>query len=129
LQHGKDIIFKGKKFISKEFTGPPRPGRKIGISGDTRPSSKLEKFFKNSDILVFEATYSHNEIEKAKESYHSTSTEAALLAKRANCKKLILTHFSARYNNIEIIATEAKKYFENVYIANDLDVFSVPYSN
>jgi ribonuclease Z len=89
----------------------------------------LEKFFKNSDILVFDATYSHNEIEKAKESYHSTSTEAALLAKRANCKKLILTHFSARYNNIEIIATEAKKYFENVYIANDLDVFSVPYSN
>lgn len=129
LQHGKDIIFKGKKLISKEFTGPPRSGRKIGISGDTRPTSKLEKFFQNCDILVFEATFSHKEIEKAKKSYHSTASEAALLAKSSKSKKLILTHFSARYKGIEKMALEAKEFFENVFIANDLDIISVPYSN
>ncbi|MFB5598689.1 MAG: ribonuclease Z [Nitrososphaeraceae archaeon] len=129
LQHGKDVIFKGKKLISKEFTGPPRPGRKIGISGDTRPSSNLETFFRDSDILVFEATFSHNETQKARDSYHSTATEAAILAKRSNCKKLILTHFSARYKEVQKIAIEARRYFENVFIANDLDIFSVPYAD
>ena len=129
LQHGRDIIFKGKKLISREFTGLPRPGRKIGISGDTRPTSKLEKFFNNCDILVFEATFSHKQMEKAKKSYHSTATEAAILAKRSNSKKLILTHFSARYKKTEDMELEAKEFFENVFIANDLDTIPVPYSN
>ncbi|MDX1373427.1 MAG: ribonuclease Z [Nitrososphaeraceae archaeon] len=129
LQHGRDIIFKGKKLISREFTGLPRPGRKIGISGDTRPTSKLEKFFNNCDILVFEATFSHKQMEKAKKSYHSTATEAAILAKRSNSKKLILTHFSARYKKTEDMELEAKEFFENVFIANDLDMIAVPYSN
>ncbi|HSF49122.1 MAG TPA: ribonuclease Z, partial [Nitrososphaeraceae archaeon] len=113
---------------SKGITGPPRPGRKIGISGDTRPTLKLTNFFKNSDVLIYEATFLHKDIEKAKESFHSTAFEAALLAKNSNIKKLILTHFSARYRDIAPIESEARKIFENVYIANDLDVFIIPYT-
>lgn len=128
LQHGKDITFKGEKISSKGITGPPRPGRKIGISGDTRPTLKLTNFFKNSDVLIFEATFIHKDIEKAKESFHSTAFEAALLAKNSNIKKLILTHFSARYSDMAPIESEARRIFENVYIANDLDVFIVPYT-
>ena len=61
LQHGIDIEYKGRKLFAKEFTGPSRPGRKIGISGDTRPSKKLEIFFKGCDVLVFESTFTTQE--------------------------------------------------------------------
>ena len=61
LQHGFDIEYKGTKISAREFTGPSRAGRKIGISGDTRPSKKLEIFFKGFDVLVFESTFTTQE--------------------------------------------------------------------
>jgi ribonuclease Z len=127
LQHGVDIEYKGKKLFAREFTGPSRSGRKIGISGDTRPSKKLEIFFKGCDVLVFESTFTTQEREKAIERFHSTASEASLLAKTAKVKKLILTHFSSRYTNLKIIEMEAKINFENIFIAHDLDVINVPY--
>jgi ribonuclease Z len=127
LQHGFDIEYKGTKFFAKEFTGPSRPGRKIGISGDTRPSKKLELFFKDCDVLIFESTFTTQERKKAIERFHSTASEASSLAKIANVKKLILTHFSSRYTNLEVIEIEGKINFANIQIAHDLDVFLVPY--
>jgi len=127
LQHGFDIEYKGTKFFAKEFTGPSRPGRKIGISGDTRPSKKLELFFKDCDVLIFESTFTTQERKKAIERFHSTASEASSLAKIANVEKLILTHFSSRYTNLEVIEIEGKINFANIHIAHDLDVFLVPY--
>jgi len=127
LQHGFDIEYKGTKFLAKEFTGPSRLGRKIGISGDTRPSEKLQLFFKGCDVLVFESTFTTNERKKAIERFHSTASEASSLAKIAKVKKLILTHFSSRYTNLKLIETEAKVNFANIHVAHDLDVFPVPY--
>ena len=127
LQRGVDIEHNGTKFFAKEFTGPSRPGRKVGISGDTRPSKKLEIFFRDCDVLVFESTFITQEKDKAIERFHSTALEASFLAKIANVKKLILTHFSSRYTNLKLIEMEAKKNFENIHIAHDHDLFSVPY--
>lgn len=127
LQHGFDIEYKGTKLIAREFTGPSRAGRKIGISGDTRPSKKLEIFFEGCDVLVFESTFTTQEREKAIERFHSTALEASSLAKIAKVKKLILTHFSSRYTNLKLIETEGKINFENIHIAHDLDVINVPY--
>ena len=127
LQHGFDIEYKGTKFLAKEFTGPSRLGRKIGISGDTRPSEKLQLFFKGCDVLVFESTFTTNERKKAIERFHSTASEASSLAKIAKVKKLILTHFSSRYTNLKLIEMEAKVNFANIHVAHDLDVFPVPY--
>jgi len=127
LQHGFDIEYKGTKFFAKEFTGPSRTGRKIGISGDTRPSEKLEVFFKGCDVLVFESTFTTKERKKAIERFHSTAAEASSLAKIAKVKKLILTHFSSRYTNLKLIEIEAKMNFANIHVANDLDVFHIPY--
>lgn len=127
LQHGIDIEYKGRKLFAKNFTGPSRPGRKIGISGDTRPSKKLQQFFTGCDVLVFESTFTEQEKNKAVERFHSTALETSLFAKNANVKKLILTHFSSRYTNLKLIEREAKTNFSNIHVAHDLDVFPVPY--
>ncbi|MEM4736814.1 MAG: MBL fold metallo-hydrolase, partial [Nitrososphaeria archaeon] len=105
----------------------PRPGRIIGFSGDTIPYKTLSSFFKNADLLVFEATYSEKDMEKARENMHSTSVDAAKIAKQANAKMLALLHLSARYNDPTTIRLEALKYHDNVIVPEDLDVIEVPY--
>jgi ribonuclease Z len=128
LQHGEDVSVNGKLIKSNEVVGPKREGRKVGISGDTRPSIELKDFFNSCDILIFESTYNHDYQNKAKETFHSTSTEAALLAKESNCSKLILTHFSSRYDDPNILLEEAKTIHSNVDLAEDMKTFYVPYT-
>ena len=127
LQHGVDIVQDGRILYAKQFTGPSRPGRKIGISGDTRPTIRLQQFFTGCDVLIFESTFSTIEKQKAAERLHSTAVEAAIFAKNAKVKKLILTHFSSRYDNLNLLKEEAIKNFENVHIANELEKIDVPY--
>jgi ribonuclease Z len=127
LQHGVNIEHEGRKIYSKQLTGPSRPGRKIGISGDTRPSIKLQQFFTGCDVLIFESTFSSMEQQKAIERFHSTALEASLFAKNANVKKLILTHFSSRYDDLNLLKYEALKNFENVDIAHELEIMDVRY--
>lgn len=128
LQNGEDVVIDGKLIKSNEVVGPKRRGRKIGISGDTRPSSKLRNFFDSCDILIFESTYSHDYQAKAIETFHSTSAEAALLAKESNCSKLILTHFSSRYDDPNILLDEARSIHNNVDLAEDMKTFYIPYT-
>ena len=128
LQHGEDVFVDGKLIKSDEVVGPRRKGRKIGISGDTRPSTELKDFFNSCDILIFESTYSHDYQNKAIETFHSTSTEAALLAKESDCTKLILTHFSSRYDDPSILLEEARTIHSNVDLAEDMKTFYVPYT-
>ena len=125
LQKGKDIVFENRLIYSKEIVGQPRPGRKIGISGDTRPSHSLCGFFKECDLLIFESTFSSNELDKAKESYHSTAVETATLAKSASVYKLCLTHFSSRYNDLTVLLEEARSIFVNTELAYDLKVLTL----
>ena len=127
LQHGQDIIYNGKKIKSSQMVGHPRKGRKIGISGDTRPTEKLAKFFLGCDVLVFESTYSKDKQQKAVENWHSTATEAAILAKEAGAKKLFLTHFSARYDETSMLVREAGTIHDNVEAAEDLKAVEIPY--
>jgi len=120
LQNGNSIEIDGKKIESSQVTGEKRSGKKIGISGDTRPTKKLEEFFKNSDYLSFDCTFSFELKERAVETNHSTANEAANLAKNCNVKNLILTHFSARYSDESVLLNEAKQIHESVIAAKDL---------
>jgi len=120
LQNGSSIEINGKKIESSQVTGEKRPGKMIGISGDTRPTEKLEKFFKNCDYLSFDCTFSFDLQERAIETNHSTAREAAELAKKANVKNLILTHFSARYTDESVLLNEAKEIHESTMAAKDL---------
>lgn len=120
LQSGKEINLGNKTIKPPEVMGEKRPGKKIGISGDTRPTKKLVEFFKNCDYITFDSTYSDELKEKAKENFHSTAKEAAELAKKANVSNLILTHFSARYDDAEILVKEAQTIHDSVIAAKDL---------
>ena len=120
LQNGTSIEINGKKIESSQVTGEKRPGKKVGISGDTRPTEKLEEFFKNCDYLSFDCTFSFDLQDRAIETNHSTAKEAAELAKNSNVKNLILTHFSARYSDESVLLNEAKEIHEQVIAAKDL---------
>lgn len=127
LQDGKIVVSpKTKKRVSPaEVLGPPRPGKKIGISGDTRPSAGLSRFFRGSDVLVFDSTYGDEHAANAVENKHSTSREAARLAKSAKVGQLILTHFSARYRSTDELERQAREVFPNTIAAVDSMVYDV----
>lgn len=120
LQSGQEIQVGDRTVKSSDVMGEKRPGKRIGISGDTRPTKKLEEFFKKCDYMSFDSTFSHDLIEKAIETHHSTAKEAAELAKKANVSNLILTHFSARYTNVSVLIEEAKTIHNSVIAAKDL---------
>jgi len=120
LQNGHEVTVNDKTIQPSQVLGEKRPGKKIGISGDTRPTKKLEEFFKDCDYLVFDSTFIDELKEKALETLHSTAKEAASLAKNARVKNLILTHFSARYNDDLPLAEEARKVHDSVIAAKDL---------
>ncbi|HSB49859.1 MAG TPA: ribonuclease Z [Nitrosopumilaceae archaeon] len=120
LQSGHEIKIGDKTVKPSEVLGEKRPGKKIGISGDTRPTKKLEEFFKNCNYLSFDSTFLEELNDKAVETFHSTAKEAAILAKNANVENLILTHFSARYKDESVLVEEAKKIHGSVIGAKDL---------
>lgn len=119
LQTGKEVSVSNKTVKPSDVLGDKRPGKKIGISGDTRPTKKLEEFFKNCDYLSFDCTFSDKLRDKALETGHSTAKEAATLAKDANVSNLVLTHFSARYKDEDELLQEAKQIHNSVIAAKD----------
>lgn len=120
LQKGKDIEFNGKTIKSKEVTYKEK-GKKITIILDTKLTENCYRAAENADLLIAEATYSQEDSELAKENEHLTSVQAAEIAKKAKCKKLILTHISQRYqSNEKILLDEARKIFKNTELAEDL---------
>ena len=120
LQNGIDIINNEKIIKPEQVLGEKRPGKRIGISGDTTPTKELEKFFNECDYLVFDSTFLDEEKQKAQDTCHSTAKQAAELGKNANVKNLILTHFSARYKDEIGHKTEAEQIHNSVITAKDL---------
>jgi len=119
LQQGEEVVVDGKSIKPSEVMAPNVPGKKIGISGDTRPTKKLEAFFKNCDYLVFDSTFLDELKESAILTCHSTAKEAATFAKNTNVSNLILTHFSARYKDESVLLDEAKTVHSSVIAAHD----------
>ena len=77
------------------------------------------------DLLYHEATYASDNEHRAELYYHSTARQAATVALKANVKKLILGHFSARYDDEKILLEEARSVFPNTFLTNEMDVFDV----
>jgi len=125
LQDGNDVNIGGKIINSTDVISAKKENKKIGISGDTRPTKKLERFFKNCDCLIFDSTFSHKMRGKAIKTYHTTAHEAAILAKNAQIPKLILTHFSTRYKNENVFMKEAQKIHCEVICARDLQEIDI----
>ena len=125
LQQGRDIELNGKKISAKDITYMQK-GKKISFILDTALNENAYRIAKDSDILICEATYTKKEKDLAADYKHLTAEQSAQIAKKANAKKLILTHISQRYENKEKhILIEAKKIFQSTSIAEDLDKIEV----
>ena len=120
LQNGEEITNNEIIIKPEQVLGEKRPGKKIGISGDTMPTKKLEEFFGGCDYLVFDSTFIEEEKQRALDTCHSTAKQAAELGKNAKVKNLILTHFSARYKDEIQHKSEAEKIHDSVITAKDL---------
>ena len=125
LHNGEEITVNGKIIKPEQVLGPPRKGIKITYSGDTRPCKSLINFAHESTVLIHESTFEDDDLDKAIENAHSTASEAANIAVKAEAKKLVLTHISARYHDTKNMQKSAKKIFNNVIIAKDYMILEV----
>jgi ribonuclease Z len=110
----------------EQVVGPPRPGRRIVISGDTRPCQTTEVYAHGADVLVHEATFLEDERARARETAHSTAAQAAELARDAGVRLLALTHLSTRYFPRDV-REEARATFPNTIVPRDFDAIDVPF--
>lgn len=117
LQRGKDIIYNGKKIKVKDAT-IVKKGKKICFVLDTYYDKKLISIAKNSDLLISESTWM--EKDKLQDKEHLSAKDAGKLAKLSKAKRLILTHFSQRYKDLNELLKECKKEFKNTELAKDL---------
>ncbi len=123
LEKNGSLKLNGKK-VSIDDVTVSKPGRKIVYVTDTRPTRQTVSNSKNADLIIHESSYMNNERDLALSRKHSTSKEAALIAKRAKAKKLVLTHISARYRNPEDLLEDTKSIFPNTVVAKDgYDIF------
>jgi ribonuclease Z len=120
LADGKDVTLKdGSVIRSQDVTNAPPPPLNIVYSGDTRPCKSLVDESENANVLICEGMYTNEHMGLAAERGHSTSTQAAQLAKDSNVRLLVLTHYSPRYYDGSIIIEEAKEVFPNSVLARD----------
>jgi ribonuclease Z len=118
----------GRTIEAAVLVGERRRGRRLVITGDTRPSPQTIQFARDADVLVHEATFGEEEAERAIETGHSTAREAAMVAAAAQVRRLVLTHFSARYSRDPgDLEREARAVFPNVTIARDGMEIEIPF--
>lgn len=120
----------GRTIKPSELVGPTRPGRRIVLTGDSRPSEGTIAAATGADILVHEATFAQEEAPRALETGHSTAREAAEVAAKAGVKKLVLTHVSARYSrDTSELEREAREVFPATVVARDGMEIDVPFES
>lgn len=120
LHRGEDVEVDGRLVRAEDLVGPPRPGRRVVYSGDSRPCHEAREIAKGADLLIHDATFGHDEQERARETHHSTAREAAELARSAGVQRLALTHISARYaDDARPLEREARAVFRESTVAWD----------
>lgn len=127
LQRGETITLDDGAMITPEgLVGEARFGRTIVVSGDTRPCDSLLARAVDCDLLIHEATFLDEELDRARDTNHSTAREAAELAAEARVRMLALTHLSMR-SPPTLIKAEAEAIHGNVVVPRDLDLIQLPF--
>ena len=120
LHRGESVVVDGRAIAPADVVGPPRRGRKVVYSGDTRPTRETVEIARGAELLIHEATFGADEVARARETRHSTSAEAARVALRAGVQELVLTHVSARYSeNPARLKAGGRKVFPACRVARD----------
>lgn len=126
LKQGLDVELEtGEMIYSEEYTYPARPSKSYAYCSDTIFDERIIEYIKHADVLYHEATFLSDKLERAKQTFHTTAEQAAIIAKQAEVGKLLLGHLSARYDNGLKHFEEASKVFENVRVVEDGDQFLI----
>jgi len=128
LQRGETVtLTDGRVVTPDDVLGPPRPGRKVVLAGDTAPAASVVEVAAGADLLVHEATFCEDERERAAETLHSTAAQAAEVARTAGVAMLALTHISNRYFGPDV-EEEARAVFPEAVVPRDFDLVEVPFA-
>jgi ribonuclease Z len=126
IKEGSDFVTPDGTVVQNTLlTRPGAPSRRFAYCSDTAYSPQIIPYIEGADLLFHEATFAESEAVRAKETYHSTARQAAEIAQAASVKKLIIGHFSARYNELQKLLDEAKEIFPNTELARDGITFEV----
>lgn len=126
IKNGADYCTpEGKVIPNQELTFPSDPVRSYAFCTDTVYRKQIVPIIENVDLLYHEATFADELSDLALKTYHSTSKQAAQLAVEAKVKKLIIGHFSSRYQSVTTLVDEARVVFPNTFPANDGDRFEL----
>ena len=126
LQRGETVEAPGGPVTAAQVLGEPRAGRKLVITGDTKPTRSVLETAVDADLLVHDGTFSAEEKERAEETNHSTAADAAEVARLAGARMLALTHLSKRYFGPEILR-EARAIFPQTVVPKDFDIIDLPF--
>ena len=112
-----------------QVVGEPRPGRRVVYTGDTQPVEPTVEAADNADLLIHDATFAHEMVDRARATGHSTAREAGEIAERAGVRQLALTHISSRYaGDVSALARDAKEAFSGpTFVAADGQLVEVPF--
>lgn len=126
IKAGADwVTAEGEVIANSRLTTPAEPARSYAYCSDTRYIKTLHELVKGVSTLYHESTYSAEDAERARLYWHSTSQDAAKVARDASVGKLLLGHFSARYNNESQLLEEAKEIFPNSYLTCEGATFDI----
>ncbi len=126
IKAGADwVTAEGEVIANSRLTTPAEPARSYAYCSDTRYIKTLHELVKGVSTLYHESTYSAEDAERARLYWHSTSQDAARVARDASVGKLLLGHFSARYNNESQLLEEAKEIFPNSYLTREGATFDI----
>ena len=126
IKNGTDFTDSdGKVYKNDEITNDPFPIRSYAYCSDTAYHEPVLPMIKDADLLYYETTFMQDMADVAAAKLHATTIEAATIAKMANVKKLIIGHFSNRYDNPMELVNEARTVFENTFLADDGKVFDI----
>ncbi|QWU14033.1 ribonuclease Z [Paenibacillus sophorae] len=129
LKSGMDVTTEqGITIAAADVLSEPKRGRIVTVLGDTRPCDNSIPLAREADLLIHEATFAHELAKMAREYHHSTTVQAAEIAKEAKARQLILTHFSSRYSSLEELGPlleEARAIFPDTQLAEEFRLFPV----
>lgn len=126
IKQGEDYIDGGGTVIpNKLLTADPDPPMSYAYCSDTLYNEKIAEQIQEVSLLYHEATFANEHAFRAAETFHSTAREAATIAKLANAKQLIIGHYSARYENLEILLNEAREVFPETYLSEEGKIYPI----
>ncbi len=126
LKAGADVPnLEGKLIPNEKVTFPPDPSKSYAFCSDTFYNPEIVPLIEKVSLLYHEATFLEEHKHLCEKTKHSTAKEAAMIAKEAGVKRLVLGHFSTRYSDLNLFLEEAKTVFENTELAEDYKVFEI----